>query len=1688
MNKKILFPVLTILLASAIMISIIVSTMVSTTSACCGGVGAGGPSVLCGNGIIESGEQCERPNTNSNAYCPQTTSFCNGNKFATRSSLGNCGSTCQCVYTPFNFQCAAGQCGAICDATHPCPANTCSITVNDFCSSNQLVDYNNNKIKDSTTVSNSCQRQCNSGDVISGETQTLWLLPNADGDLKQIQWCGNNPNHYQQVDDPIGAPDDFTTYCAIGGDSGWETDLYKFSNSLTSGFVDSVTVHVRARVRENGDLSNAAIKTNGVVYYGPEHGSPLMQWSDYEDTWYTNPNTGKHWTLSDINNLQFGVSLTNPGVYETDVTQVYIKITYTPTDATLLQDCQCSDCSVTCNPPVPTQSCVAGVCGASCAVNSDCPQYNVCGADCQCHPTIACGNNIVEPGEQCELPNTNNNAFCTQNTSACLGNKYATRDSNGNCNANCACTQDSFNFQCVKGQCGAECAVNGDCANKCVGDTRYFGGTCSGDSCSCSYKSEVCGGDGWYDTCDFTCNGDCQRCKQQEYRDYSCTPSGCTYAVTNTRQQCEYAPTGQHCSGGSFTTTGYCGSSNPYCSGNCQVKTDRFECSSGHLCNQLDFTDTTNCPADTVCSAGTCVNNIACNVGDFQCTDECDKGKPNYRCDALGTCSKFWKFTESSNCGPFSCSGGACNGCDKNCGAQCQSNGDCSPNTCSQTFNDFCNSTKLVEYDSDKIKDSTTVSNSCSNSCQSCGCTNCGVTCNPPQTHQYCVAGVCGAGCAVNSDCPQYNVCGADCQCHPTIACGNNILDQGEQCELPNTNNNAYCPQTTTTCSGNKFGTRDANGNCDANCGCTQDSFNYQCVKGQCGAECAVNGDCANKCVGSVRYFSGQCNAGSCSCSFQTQDCSAQNGWFDTSDFTCSGDCQRCKQQEFRTFTCDVSAGCTYTVTDHKQVCEFAPTGQHCSGGSFTTTGYCGSSNPYCSGNCQVKIDRMECGSTHQCDLVDFSDMTNCPADTVCSAGVCTSDLACNTGPLQCTCECAIAKPQFRCDALGTCSKFWKFIDNSICNPFGCVNGACSGCDKNCGAQCESNGDCSPNTCSQTFNDFCNSTELVEYDSDKIKDSTIVTNSCSNSCQSNCGCTNCSVTCNPPQTHQYCVAGVCGAGCAVNSDCPQYSVCGADCQCHPTIACGNNILDKGEQCELPNTNNNAFCTQNTSACLGNKFGTRDANGNCDANCGCTQDSFNYQCVKGQCGAECAVNGDCANKCVGDTRYFGGTCSGDSCSCCYQSEVCGGDGWYDKTDFSCKDDCQRCKQQEYRNYYCTPAGCTYEVTDTKEVCEYAPAGQHCVVNNFTSIGFCGSGNNQCAGSCQYTTDRFECGDDHTCSKLDSTDSFLCPADTACSNGQCSSNVACNSDTTCKDQCTSTGREFRCNSYGTCSNLWTFADTQSCNPFKCVGSSCSNVCSKTCGAECETSGDCANKCVQDVRYFNGKCASDCSCQFSTENCNDKNGWFNTTLKRQVKCDDNACQYCNQVKQQFRDYFCAPNNCNFIITNERWVTVSRAPAACCRGTLDLQILAKDPCPGVVNTIKAFGLSGCVGKTVYLKEGTDCTGKTLAVCVAGTSCYLKYNITEIGAHKIMACVDINGNGNFNDPGETKASDIEINCNACRFTSECIKTGACTWCANCGSGSNIRMVNPFHANKCLNPTESCKYSCEIGFCGATSC
>ena len=73
-----------------------------------------------------------------------------------------------------------------------------------------------------------------------------------------------------------------------------------------------------------------------------------------------------------------------------------------------------------------------------------------------------CGDTVIQPPEGCELPGTGDNSFCPQTTETCKEPKKGTRDGFGLCDLACGCVEDPFVFTCVEGECGAVCDSEND--------------------------------------------------------------------------------------------------------------------------------------------------------------------------------------------------------------------------------------------------------------------------------------------------------------------------------------------------------------------------------------------------------------------------------------------------------------------------------------------------------------------------------------------------------------------------------------------------------------------------------------------------------------------------------------------------------------------------------------------------------------------------------------------------------------------------------------------------------------------------------------------------------------------------------------------------------------------------------------------------------------------------------------------------------------------------------------------------------------------------------------------------------------------------------------------------------------------------------------------------------------------------
>lgn len=123
----------------------------------------------------------------------------------------------------------------------------------------------------------------------------------------------------------------------------------------------------------------------------------------------------------------------------------------------------------------------------------NCTQCGCSSGTCQANETClvipVCGNSIINSGEQCELPNTNNNNYCSQSTYSCnyTSREYCTRDGYGNCNNLCRCVADTWS-------CGSAADTNycNNC-NHCGDGSVNCGEVCEkGQTQSCAGGTQTC--------------------------------------------------------------------------------------------------------------------------------------------------------------------------------------------------------------------------------------------------------------------------------------------------------------------------------------------------------------------------------------------------------------------------------------------------------------------------------------------------------------------------------------------------------------------------------------------------------------------------------------------------------------------------------------------------------------------------------------------------------------------------------------------------------------------------------------------------------------------------------------------------------------------------------------------------------------------------------------------------------------------------------------------------------------------------------------------------------------------------------------------------------------------------------------------------------------------------------------------
>lgn len=165
---------------------------------------------------------------------------------------------------------------------------------------------------------------------------TETLRPNGVGAYSGNTPVGDTPN-WECCDDVT--PDELATRVETisPGAVGWVLDTYQAPDSGYSDWnVLKVTIWVRARKSSSEPVQPTArtcIRTHSLQYYSSEL-TLSTSWGNFSKEYVNNPNTSQPWSISEVNDLQIGVSLKG-GIDQgqdagwAQCTQVYAIVDYT---------------------------------------------------------------------------------------------------------------------------------------------------------------------------------------------------------------------------------------------------------------------------------------------------------------------------------------------------------------------------------------------------------------------------------------------------------------------------------------------------------------------------------------------------------------------------------------------------------------------------------------------------------------------------------------------------------------------------------------------------------------------------------------------------------------------------------------------------------------------------------------------------------------------------------------------------------------------------------------------------------------------------------------------------------------------------------------------------------------------------------------------------------------------------------------------------------------------------------------------------------------------------------------------------------------------------------------------------------------------------------------------------------------
>ncbi|MBS1266386.1 MAG: hypothetical protein MAG795_00353 [Candidatus Woesearchaeota archaeon] len=402
-----------------------------------------------------------------------------------------------------SFECSTANCGAECELDSDCDSNSCEESYDDYCEGYELVDYDGDRIKDSTTVSASCENTCDSCvctdcavDCSAPAPYQYCSIecgaecdsqnPCDDTDCDYLDGCvGDDYYDYADVENSclgsceceqnscespiIFENDPRCTECQTDDDCDYldedycESDTVMHKEGVCQDYQCTVMVE---EIEECDYLDNQYCSGSELIFedYSCQNAECVVTGSggfDCNDGLYCNGEEGcevdqcmpgEQVDCSSNNKDEIATCDNDPdnNPFTWDYREEFVS--------------ECDEITDSCTQGDETISseCSTSKCDAECETDSDCGLQGSC-VDCGCEYDYFCGDGLVIGQEECEYPNTQDNQYCSQPTEECDGYYFGTRDSYGNCDSVCGCVEDNFEYALVIGKCGVECIEDEDC-------------------------------------------------------------------------------------------------------------------------------------------------------------------------------------------------------------------------------------------------------------------------------------------------------------------------------------------------------------------------------------------------------------------------------------------------------------------------------------------------------------------------------------------------------------------------------------------------------------------------------------------------------------------------------------------------------------------------------------------------------------------------------------------------------------------------------------------------------------------------------------------------------------------------------------------------------------------------------------------------------------------------------------------------------------------------------------------------------------------------------------------------------------------------------------------------------------------------------------------------------------------------